>query len=415
MTQLPRRSASPDSPSCLERDRPEAPSAAKRRRAHDGPVRRHVLSRRALASSALAAAIMTFWNRTAVSSDDPRSAASTLGPAELLELGEDALARGEVAKAADAFERTAAMQHAAAPEMGLIRAHMQAGAYRRALAFAAHTAGAHRDVPAGAVLYAWLLHVGGQARLAQKMLDDVEARSPGDTLVAEARAQLRSGAPVATRALLKAPWRVAPCDPGVALLPTAMVVCSGVLLPGGRGALAPLTPLDDGHALWVRDGLGRKRAARIERGIDDLGLALLQLDDSIGAGAGLDFATRDAFPGAAAHAVGYVATPGATPAWPLLHVGFLGMPRDSTGYLKLGIDIGATTRGGPVFNTSGEFVGIALGGADGQDSLLPVSAVVREVGATLSPIANHVPGQRAAPDGIYERALQVTLQVIAAS
>src|SRR5262245_35530327 len=144
---------------------------------------------------------MAFWNRAAIPSEEPRSSAPTLGSADLLERGESALAWGEVAQAAEAFERAASIRHAAEPEMGLIRTYMQTGAYRRALAFAAHTAGAHRDAPAGAVLYAWLLHVGGQVRLAQRMLDDVEAQSPGNSLVAEARRRVLSDARVAVRPL----------------------------------------------------------------------------------------------------------------------------------------------------------------------------------------------------------------------
>ena len=52
--------------------------------------------------------------------------------------------------------------HAADTEIALVRGHMQAGDYRRALAFGAHTAGAHLDVVGGSLLYVWLLHAGGQ-------------------------------------------------------------------------------------------------------------------------------------------------------------------------------------------------------------------------------------------------------------
>ena len=50
----------------------------------------------------------------------------------------------------------AAMQHAGAIETGLVRAALQAGDYRQALALCAHTAGAHADEPAAGALHRWL-------------------------------------------------------------------------------------------------------------------------------------------------------------------------------------------------------------------------------------------------------------------
>ena len=283
------------------------------------------------------------------------------------------------------------MLHAADTEMALVRTYMQGGAYRRALSFAAHTAGAHRDVPAGAVLYAWLLHVGGQAAFAQRVLDQTEARWPGDALTAQARAQLRSPTPVADGALLSPPWRVAPFDADTALPATARVASSGVLVDGGRRALVPLAALGERRALWVRDGLGRRSMARVERRVEDLGLALLRLDDPIETASGLVLAPRDPFPGSPGFAVDYVATPDAAPAWPLLYSGFIGMPDGAGGLRRLGIEVPAGAQGGPVFDAGGRFAGIALRGADGQDRLVPVSALGREFGEMLGAVTDQTP------------------------
>jgi hypothetical protein len=329
---------------------------------------------------------------------------------ELLQRGEAALARGDVGQALDAFERAGTMMHAADTEMGLVRTYMQSGAYRSALSFAAHTAGAHRDVPAGAVLYAWLLHAGGQTAFAQRVLDGPEARSPGDALVAQARAQLRSPAPVASGALLSVPWRVAPFDADASLPVTAHVACSAVLIDGGRRALAPLV---EARALWLRDGLGRRSAARVERRVEPVGLVLLRLDHPIKGASGVALAPRDPFPGSAGFAVDYTAMPDATPAWPLLHSGFIGKRNDSAGLSRLGIAIPAGAQGGPVFDAGGRFTGIALRGADGQDRLLPVSVLRREFGELLGFGADQSAVRRAPADAIYENAMAVTLQVIA--
>ncbi|MBC7942049.1 MAG: hypothetical protein H7Z19_20225, partial [Chitinophagaceae bacterium] len=62
----------------------------------------------------------------------------------LTQAGEAALAAGDTDSAQRHFDRAAGMVHAADVEMGLVRTYMQAGAYRQALGFASHAAGAHR-------------------------------------------------------------------------------------------------------------------------------------------------------------------------------------------------------------------------------------------------------------------------------
>ena len=80
----------------------------------------------------------------------PRSVAAVMGPrvaddpamaerAAVLRSAEAALARGEPTQAVNAFDRAALMLHSADAEMSLVRAYLQAGEYRRALAFCAPT------------------------------------------------------------------------------------------------------------------------------------------------------------------------------------------------------------------------------------------------------------------------------------
>jgi hypothetical protein len=331
---------------------------------------------------------------------------------ELLQRGEAALARGDVSQALQAFERASTMMHAADSEMGLVRAYMQGGAYRRALSFAAHAAGAHRETPAGAVLYAWLLQIGGQTAFAQRMLDNVAAKHPHDALVVQMQTQLQAPAPVATSVLLSGPWRTAPFDTGAELPVTAHVVCSGVLIDGGRYALAPLGSVSEARRLWVRDGLGRRKAAQVERRVESLGLVLLRLDDPINRPSDLVLAPRDPFPGSPGFAFNYTTTADAAPAWPLLHAGFIGKPDANSGFSKLGIEILAGAEGGPVVDNSGRFIGIALRNIDGHDHLLAVSTLRREFGELFDSPAQQVTSQRMPFDAIYEIAMPVTLQII---
>lgn len=284
------------------------------------------------------------------------------GRDELLAAGESALAQGDAPQAALFFQRAGYVKHAADAEIGLVRAYMQAGEYRRALAFAAHTAGAHPD-PAGKAFYAQLLELGGREE-------------------------------IAARVLKEPPARFAPSSPESAALPEgARVLATGVLIDGGRAALAPL-PLAE--AVWVRNGLGGVSAARVARRIEESRIALLELERPL-EGA-VPAAPRDAFPGSPAYALEYPASADAVPMWPVLRAGFLGR-RD------LGIALPPGPRGGPVLDSAGRLVGLALG-----ERLLPVSRLKALFGELPS---DSRPAPPAALEEIYERALAATLQVIA--
>ena len=87
--------------------------------------------------------------------------------ARVLAEGEQRLTVGDAVGAEAALERAAAAAHEHEVELSVVRAYMQEGAYRRALAFVAHTAGAHGENRTATALYAWLLHAGGQQQVAR--------------------------------------------------------------------------------------------------------------------------------------------------------------------------------------------------------------------------------------------------------
>jgi hypothetical protein len=342
--------------------------------------------------------------------------------AELLEAGEAALARLDVAAALDAFERAALILHAADAEIALVRSYMQAGDYRRALAFGAHTAGAHLEEIGGSLLYAWLLHVGGQPAIARRLLSDTEARMPGNPVVGAVQQQLRLGAPVATGQLLALPMRLAPYGAAKGLPDTARVAGSAVLLPSGTGALVPLSLLPRSGRLWLRNGLGQLVKAKTERRLAAVGVALVRLESPLPVVQAPWVAASDAFPGSAGFAVEYVGAPGAAPAWPVLRAGFLGSARGDSGERLLGIDMPAGPRGGPVFDGAGRLIGLALPGRAGKggDRLVPASQLRKALSGARaaeqltarnsSALAD--PKLRSPVDKIYEDSLKTSLQVI---
>ena len=402
---------------------------------------------------------------------DPRArdAAQAADRNALLRQAEAALALGHSAAAAALFERAAGLLHAPDTEMGQVRTAMQQGRYRQALAFCAHTAGAHLEsAPAGA-LYAWLLRVGGQVRMADRVLAQTLARSPDDPVALATQRAFADPWPRASGLLLVLPHRLAPEDFGTstrgdgmsAMSSKARIVASGVLVDGGRRALVPLAsiaavgvaatnlmaersppsaaPASTGptsagpteQRLWLRNGLGQATSGVVDRSVDgqadassralaERGIAVIELDTALPFDAAGDGpAAQDPFAGSPGFVVEYAVGDGAAaPAWPWLRQGFVG-GLAGNGLRLLGIDLPAGPHGGLVMDARGRVAGLALPGPQGAATFVPAS-LWRGLGdgddrMAPSPLAARPasPGGLAVPaDAAYERGLRLALQVL---
>lgn len=328
----------------------------------------------------------------------------------LLSEGEAALARRDNTLALQRFEAAALILHAADTEMGLVRCYMQHGEYRRALAFGAHTAGAHLDVVGGTALYAWLLHAGGQDQVARGLLQQAHARSPQQPLLDAVTRELARDWPLADATLLAPPTRLAP----YATLVGGRVVASGTLVRGGRAVLVPANCLREGSRYWVRNGLGDTAVARASSRVPYLGLAELTLADPL-PDPGVRLAARDPFPGSVAMALEFAPQPSGLPAWPLLKTGFVGPALPQAGVRALGVTLPAgSPRGGPVFDRGGALCGIALN--QGHLDRLLGSARLREwSGSGFDQLAvAEANAPQVGPDAVYEQGLRVAVQVLRA-
>lgn len=357
--------------------------------------------------------------------------------AELLRTGEAALGRLELEKALSAFESAALIMHTADSEIALVRSHLQGGEYRRALALSAHTAGAHLDDAEGTALYAWLLHMGGQSKVAQRLLAETQARLPGHPVVETVQQQLASLAPIASGRLLSPPMRLAPYSASQGVPANAQVAGSALLLHSGKQALVPLSLWPGSGMLWLRNGLGQLSRAQLKARLTSVGMALVHLHTPFGVPNMLSVASRDAFPGSVCHAIEYVNAAHSSPAWPVLRSGFVGSAGHSTneGGLEknklkgtsnrqLGIELPLGPHGGPVFDAAGHLIGVALehgpaGQQSGPDRLVMVSQLMQ----ALSTVPNQRPDALGLPaltlkpspmamDQVYENSLKITLQVI---
>lgn len=353
---------------------------------------------------------------------DPRIAAAMPQRLALLELAEASLARGETSMAALGFERAGMMLHSADSEMGLVRAWMQSGDYRRAMAFCAHAAGAHRDVPAAAALYAWLLRLGGQSAFAEQVLAEAVERAPDDPVVKAVWSAFRTGVMSASGVLLDLPHRMAPqsTNLGEQTLPAtdAAVLGTGALVGGGRYAVVDAAMVQGKRRLWVRNGYGQTTSVKVEPvppSAAPSGLSLLRLDTALEDGEAL-VAQADPFGGSPGFVMTFAANALNEPAWPSLHQGFLGRVEGNATTRKLGISLPASATGGPVFDSTGKLVGFARGDAGAAMTLVP-SSVLRQILPRADPPADAsslVVPNRIALDAVYERGLRSTLQVIAA-
>ena len=359
--------------------------------------------------------------RTSAEVTDPRADSAAMRERTgLLRRAEAELQRGDASAATDNFDRAAMLLHAPDTEMGLVRAYMQAGEYRRALAFCAHTAGAHREAAAPGALYAWLLQAGGQNEFAKRTLHEALGRHPSDPVLLQTQAALNSVQPLTEPVLMNGAHRLAPyavMQSGQAELPTtARVVASGVLLASGQRALAALTAVPAGSAVWLRNGLGHTTQAVVEQRLDALSLAVLRLSSALPTAELATLATtaQDPFAGSPGYVVAFNPSPSGEAAWPWLHAGFLGAAT-LKGERWLGIEVPAPVSGGLVLDGAGRFSGVALTDAQARAVMVPISALRAALPAsdfTDAPTPGASSATRVPADLAYERALRFSLQVI---
>ena len=384
------------------------------------------------ARALLAAALLPGPGRPAFAHDGPHGDAASVidgrsrdDPARLalLRQAEAELARGDAVAAGETFERAAMMLHAADTEMGLVRGHMQAGQYGRALAFCAHTAGVHRESPAASALYAWLVRAGGQDAFAERTLAQALQRAPLDEVLLAARRAFAAPLPVATAALLQTPQRMAPQAVmlgGQGEVPAAARAAGSALLVGrGEMALVPAGLLRGADGLWVRNGLGQTTRAQRQQdaALEAQGVARLRLESPLDAGPATAPASREPFAGSPGFAFQYAAQQDAQPAWPWLSQGFFAaVPLQPSARRQLGIELPAGPDGGPVFDREGHLAGMVLAGPKGEPLMLPASQW-QPMEAVDGPVSSPPPlaagSQRTATaEQVYERGLRVALQVI---
>jgi hypothetical protein len=384
----------------------------------------HALRRRVLGMAAASAAALAFPLARAQEPAFSEEARRRMLPGDaaerqhrsserraLLDEGERHLESGRAAAALAAFESAALMLHAADTELGIVRAQMAAGEYRRSLAFGAHTAGVHRDQPAGSALYVWLLLLGGQTQVARHFLGEALARAPGHPQLSLVEGLLADPWPRAVGSLLQAPWRAAPYawTDGTPTPAALAVAGSGTLLAQGRTALvsAAVVRSAAGGRLWLRNGLGQTVEARVEAPLA-AGVVRVRLDSALAAPA-WQASSREPYAGSPGLMAEYAPDGAGTAAWPLLRLGFFAGEPGTTDARPLGLAAPPGPRGGPVFDRNGQLAGVSVGSEGRTGRFVPWQALSPDIELPQPDPAVQLAGL---PDVVYEHALRTALQVL---
>jgi hypothetical protein len=348
---------------------------------------------------------------------------------ELLRQGRAALRAGQVDEALARFAHAADLEHSAQVEQHLLRAHMQGGHYRRALAFAAHVAQAH-DSPSGAAWHAHLLALGGQQALATQAQARVAALAAAHNA---GHGHDHSHALVDDESNSDNPETWGPAVQGDTPSAQAQLVSAGTLLADGKHVLVPAALLPMHGRVWVRDGLGQTREAR--RVIPSTntnnvlmpqaqGVAVLMIADPLTGVPSLTAAQQPAHAGAPALVMRHAAQPGAQATWPQMHTQFLAMPQPPAHTPSVARPSRPALPGGPVFDVRGAWLGVTVPGV--RDDVLLLAAamdVVMLTGALSDPaqaqpvatptvVNSTARASRMPLDELYERAMRNTVQVI---
>jgi hypothetical protein len=312
---------------------------------------------------------------------------------ELLRSAEASLAKLDGATALNLFEKAAAIVHDSDVEVGIVRAHMQAGQFQRALSFCAHASGAHLDEPAPALLYAHLLKISGQTAYAEKLTGEYRTRFGGATSK-------------------HAPVKLAPYFDAAGLPANAKMFSSGLCLPDGKHVAIPAASLASvKQKFWVRSSYGLLSEAVLESVVDKTGLAILKLKRPVTLEnvAPLVINAKPAFPGSVAFGLTFKQQ--LPLSWPLLWSVFMGNPIQSDPSRRQldTPDHMPPPMGATVFDQTGAAIGMM---APSKSKLQLVPLNFRELGIEFAKTEQLAARQKIAIDQIYQIGYANIVQVI---
>lgn len=421
-----------------------------------------------LGITGLLALLMTAGAAMAAPADTPEARYRAL-----MSQAAGALASGEPRRAALLYEQAGTQfGESVEAELGQVRAYLEGGDFRQAVAFANLVAGEHAESMAALALLAYIEDRGGQTERALARLraaraaapDDVAllgsmaeilidrgaaaqaiaaldawiARSPpqGDIYALRARAALANGdgegalrwrARAAAAANMAAAgtassWPAPHFQPMSIPVGAAAVAANGFVVDAGSRVVTLARAVAGAHgAIAVRNGLGQVRRARVEAVHDQAGLAVLRLEQPYDAAWSIRREQMaEPAAGRSCAVLAYPVAGSLDPTYPALGPGIvLRTGIGANGYAQITSALGAA--GSPIFDPAGHLVGIALGNSPADQQGLGKGNFAIGTAALLGLLPAAAPSTATAPpppaisssDELYERMLPALVQVVA--
>jgi S1-C subfamily serine protease len=285
---------------------------------------------------------------------------------------------------------------------------MQAGEYRHALSAAAHTHAEHPDVEDSALLYAWLLAIGGQTTPAITLLEATLEYHPQNAALILMHKQIKASQLISAELKTSKAIQLKPftSEKFVTVKPHKYLT-TGVVINRGNHIITTIADVENATTLHVRDGLGREIMAHIEQKIPSAKLAVLKLDKPVKTISALTIADKSPFPGTPIYIIGFSPLNQDQADWPQLRVDILGTPTAANhdGYP---LHARFAPKGAGVFNQQGHLVGIV----DGRSAKVMLPLTDNALTAYKKSSYSTDPLATLPMDEIYERALINTVQVL---
>jgi hypothetical protein len=330
---------------------------------------------------------------------------------ELLIKAEALLKRLDSAAALNLFEQAALIVHSSEVEVGIVRAHMQAGQFQRAISFCAHASGAHLEEAAPTLLYAHLLRLSGQTTHAEKLINDHRVKF-GESSLKSAKV------------------RLFPYFDDLILPPQSTMLGSGLRLPNNQGVAIPLSMVRGVKNFWVRFGNGFISKATLEPIHNRDGLAVLRVDQLLKASSSfepLEIASKPVFPGSVAFVMKFERQLPLN--WPSLRPSFIGEPAASKSsdvsvgkqYGRRFVDVPSNTTasagatlGATVFDQTGAAIGLLVPFKDGSKVLKSQLIPFTELGLIAPLVSGTRIRLKLAAEQVYQLGLNNMVQIIGA-
>jgi hypothetical protein len=354
--------------------------------------------------------------------------AETVAPVSL-DGARRALAAGDAARSVTIYETLTRQGESLEAEIGLVRASLQAGEFRKAVSWATLTAGEHTESSEAVALLAYLHDRAGYTELAIKTLKQLLTDKPNDPTATAALATVlmdRGGKVSTADAAASRKWP----RPAFEEIPVGkrhvLAGGNGIIVDGGQHVLTYSAVLPSAaSAIYVRNGLGKVRVAVREPGESQGSLVRLKLaepypanwaipKDQIAAPDG----TRFCF------VFGYSASANPAGSYPAISPGIVFRADAGTGGLmQITSALGAGYIGSPVFDPRGRLVGLSVGtGAitiGGENLRSRVGAGQFAVRTVAAQPASGAPARPSGPmppmpavEALYERLVPSIVQIV---